>query len=181
MSYFQRRILIPTEMAKIHRAMTDRYSWFEHVGRLEKFDSYRTTGIQPRDPDREYLPIQAVEGQVGSPHVVCLRPIDSFNSTPNRGDRQFRMAFARMDLPTNIGIDRSHGSALALVAELHKEYPDWDDSAIFVEIAHRLGSFVSYASIKPAVLRVWSKGSSSYNPQTWPLLTAAESDRIEFF
>jgi hypothetical protein len=43
-------MLIPDEMATIHAAMIDRFCWFEHVGRFDRYQSYRTGGINLATP-----------------------------------------------------------------------------------------------------------------------------------
>jgi hypothetical protein len=139
-------MLIPDEMATIHAAMIDRFCWFEHVGRFDRYQSYRTGGIQPRDPYRDDEAPELPEQPVGtiSRRVVCLRPIDTFNSIPNRGDRQFRMAIRNNDLPPTIGLDRSHSSTMNKAADLRRAHPNWTNSEIFIEVTHLLGSFVSF-------------------------------------
>lgn len=180
MSAFHDDILHTNEMAAIHAAMVGRFCWFEHVGRLSRYQSYQAFGLQPRDPnkDEDGSEAGANSSEIVLERVVCLRPIDTTNSTPNRGDQQFRMAINHRDLPAAIGLDRSHGPAMKIAAELRAAHPDWSNACIFVEVAHRLGSFVCYSPIAPSVIRVWTKGSSTYNPESWPFLTDTDEDSV---
>jgi hypothetical protein len=183
MSDFHDDILDPDEMELIHSAMVGRFCWFEHVGRFSRYQSYRTFGIQPRDPDKddESSEAGADPAEIVLDRVVCLRPIDTTNSTPNRGDRQFRMAINHRDLPPSIGLDRSHGPAMNMAAGLRATYPEWSNAYVFMEVAHKLGSFVSYSLSVPTAIRVWTKGSSTYNPETWPLLTSTDETQVYDF
>lgn len=183
MGDFHDDILAPGEMALIHDVIIGRFCWFEHVGRFSRYRSYQTGGIQPRDPDKEDDGPETNEQPVGIvlERVVCLRPIDTVNSTPNRGDRQFRMAINNRDLPSAIGLDRSHGPAMNMAAGVRKANPSWSNADIFIEVAHRLGSFVSYSLVAPSAIRVWTKGSPSYNPGSWPLLFDTEESLVHSF
>jgi hypothetical protein len=183
MADFHDDILAPSEMALIHDAMIGRFYWFEHVGRFSRYLSYLTGGLQPRDPDRDDDGHETSQqsGEIVLERVVCLRPIDTVNSTPNRGDRQFRMAISNRDLPPAIGLDRSHGPAINLAASLKTANPGWSNSDVFIEIAHRLGSFVSYRCIAPSAIRVWTKGSPSYNLGSWPLLIDTKESHVQSF
>lgn len=181
MGHFHDDILAPGERTSIHAALVRRYCWFEHVGRIDRYRSYQSSGLELRDP---YQPDRAAAAEPpGDPSrlVVCLRPIDSTNSTPTRGERQFRMAISSDDLPMKIGMDQSHGPAVGMAAELRRTHPGWSNSAVFVEVAHRLGSFASCDPIAPSVIRVWTRDSSQYNPETWPLLVDTDESIVETF
>lgn len=175
MGDFQDDILLPAEMVAIHAALCRRYCWFEHVGRFDRYQSYRADGLQPRDPYREddgsATPTTAIET---TRSVVCLRPVDSSQSKPNRGDRQFLMAVSNSDLPARIGVDQSHTSAISTAADQRRLHPTWSNASIFIDLAHRLGSFVSYDPISPSVIRVFAGGSSMYDPETWPILAQTD-------
>ncbi len=183
MGDFHDDILAPSEMALIHDAMVGRFCWFEHVGRFSRYRSYQVGGIRPCDPDKEDDGPETIEQFADNvfDRVVCLRPIDTVNSSPNRGDQQFRMAINNRDLPPAIGLDRSHGSAMNMVASLRAAHPNWSNSDIFMEVAHRLGSFVSYSLIAPSAIRVWTKESPSYNPGSWPLLSNTDESLVHSF
>jgi hypothetical protein len=175
MGDFQDDILVPEEMAAIHAALRRRYGWFEHAGRFDRYRSYQTNGLQPRDPyrDDDGPKVETTTNETAR-RVVCLRPIDSFQSEPKRGDRQFLMAVRSSELPPRIGIDLSHASATDTAADQRRLHPTWSNASIFIDLAHRLGSFVSYDLIKPSVIRVFAEGSSRYEPDTWPLLVDAD-------
>jgi hypothetical protein len=80
------------------------------------------------------------------------------------------MAINSLDLPPAVGLDRSHGPAVNIAADVRAKNPTWSKSDIFIEVAHRLGSFVSYSLVAPSAIRVWTKDRSGYNPGSWPLL-----------
>jgi len=168
----------------IHRAMIGRFFWFEHVGRFDWYRSYQEHGLLPADPNRaEGGPLPPTVG-VTLPdhrHFVCLRPIDTTGSTPTRGDEQFRMAFANTDLPKEIGLDYSHARTTSLVADIQAQNPAWEESDVFIEVAHRLGSFASFKSIDRHALRVWTKGAPPKNPASWPALIHTEPREVEVF
>ena len=183
MGNFHDDILASSEMALIHDAMIGRFCWFEHVGRFSRYRSYQTGGLQPRDPDKDDDGSETYEQPTGIilERVVCLRPIGTFDSTPNRGERQYRMAISNRDLPPAIGLDRSHGPAMNLAAILRADNPNWSNSDIFIEVARRLGSFVSYSLILPSAIRVRAKDSSDNNQGSWPLLTDTEESQVHNF
>jgi hypothetical protein len=183
MSSLQEDIIAPAEMGMIHAAMIHRSCGFEHVGRFDNYGSYQAHGIYPQDPNRSdgVFDLTVPPIDVISARVVCLKPINSTPSTPNRGDQQFRMAFRSCMLPERIGLDISHTRALSKAVELRVPYPAWANSEIFVEIAHDLGSFVSYDPIRLPALRVHTRDCSVNNPQTWPLLAEAEQHLVETF
>jgi hypothetical protein len=107
-----------------------------------------------------------------------LRPIDSFQSEPKRGDRQFLMAVCSSDLPLRIGIDPSHASTTDTAADQRRLHPTWSNASIFIDLAHRLGRFVSHDLIRPSVIRVFTEGSSRYDPETWPLLVDTDERTV---
>jgi hypothetical protein len=179
MGDFQDDIFVPAEMAAIHAALCRRYSWFEHAGRFDRYRSYQADGLQPRDPYRDDDGSKTETTTIETTRlVVCLRPIDSFQSEPKRGDRQFLMAVCSSDLPLRIGMDLSHTSTTDTATDQRRLHPTWSNASIFIDLAHRLGTFVSYDLIRPSVIRVFADGSSRYDPETWPLLVDTDERSV---
>jgi hypothetical protein len=177
---FGTRMLTQGGIAVAHQAMLTRYCWFEHIGDFAAFDRYCATGIERRNPgmEPEYFVTHALGPEARN--VVCLRPIDStLDTTPRRRARtEFRMAPASVDLPRTIGLDWSFGGVFALADQIRRDCA-WEDAEVFVEVTHRRGSVLSYAPIPIAALRVWTMGSSTYNPATWPRLIGADRNYVE--
>lgn len=183
MPAFLRRLLTPEGMKAAHAGLIKRYTWFLHVGKIDRFEAYRQTGLVPHDPDigGRGPPdlFREMRGPDGA-RIVCLRPIDSLDSRPTRGEQQFRMAVRNLDLPHTISTDWSYGGiAESLSERLQREHPDWSDADVFIEVAHRLGSFAVYDVIPPAAVRVCTTAGSVYNPATWRLLTEVDARDIE--
>jgi hypothetical protein len=91
------------------------------------------------------------------------------------------MEINNRDLPSAIGLDRSSGPAMNMAAGVRTANPSWSNADIFIEVAHRLGSFVSYSIVAPSAIRVWTKDSPSYNPGSWPLVIDTEESLVHSF
>lgn len=178
-------LLTRAGMEAAQRALKDRYRWFLHVGRLDDIESYRTNGIEPRNPDllgklpgpdqpgkpAPDLFARLLEGFVGKPEeIVCLRPIDTLDTTPTRPGAKFAMALRADDLPPNVSLDWSFGGVVALARDQQRVHLHWNPEHIFVDVAHRRGSIAVYDRIPASVLYVLAKGSNGYDPATWSRL-----------
>lgn len=134
---------------------------------------------QPRNPNPDGKGPPEVFAEVlgglkrKADEIVCLRPIDSLDTRPKRNERQFRLALRGADLPKLISLDWSYGGAIQLANILRQQNPNWRHSDVFVEVAHRWGSFSSYDAIPASALRVQTWASSPNNPATWPPLINA--------
>lgn len=178
-SAIHQELLSPTGMERARVAIIDKHSWFLHVSDLHRFGSLKTSGISPKDPDNPDEDFSKEHVRDPSRCIVCLRPIFTFDTTPQRDHEQIVLAISNSDLPLRIGIDWSYTGCCKLVDDLRNEFREADSSAIFAEVVRRRGSLVSYDPIPPNAVRVWGRGTPLIDPAKWPLISECPFSEVE--
>lgn len=164
-------LLTSEGMARARDAIINRHSWFLHVSDHQRHDSLKQSGILPKNPGERlglYVPPPA-----GTPSgsIVCLRPIFTFDTTPQRDHDQIILAISNSDLPARVGIDWSYDGCWGLVDVLKEQGPGAHSSAIFAEVVRKTGCVASYDPVPLSAVRAWTVGTPRIDPAKWPLLS----------
>lgn len=175
------RYLTPSGMAAARAALTERYAWFLHVSDAGLFETIKRDGLKPHNPG--CAPHDLAVKHLGdkADKILCLRPLSTFDTTPQRGKARFVLAVGKEHLPDLIGLDWSFGGVWNLAAIIQNDTPEMTDQLVFREVVRKRGSVVSYDGIPASALRVRCNGSPENDPATWPALPSAErADLHEF-
>jgi hypothetical protein len=174
-------LLTKVGMASAYAALIAKYIWFLHVKTMAEFDHIKLNGIIPRNPG--YIPPTEVTAALGESarNIICLRPKDTQDTTPRRGKKMFLMAIQNEKLPNIIGLDWSYSGNWTLPDILKNDCPTMTTNEIFCEVVRRRGSVVTYGTISPEALRVWTKDTPQDDPSTWPPLVQVELTDLEEF
>lgn len=171
LSEVHRDLLTDQGMARAREVVCRNHQWFVHASPIRCFERIRKNGLQPRNP--------FLDGDDGSDlthataRVVCLTPIPSgMDTRPKRGEAQFVVAVQNVNLPANVGVDRSYTGFAELIDILKNERPDRDNADIFAEVVYRRGCIISFDAVPPENLRLWDGKSPIDVPAGWPQLTA---------
>ena len=178
-------LLIQSEMAAAHATLIAKYEWFLNVKPIREFDEIRTAGLVPRSQGCHTNP--AVHAALGSMvdvnEMIYLRPLGTtFDSTPRRDDRMFRMALHRDALPKILTVDWTCDGTWGLASIIKDSTPNLANAEIFCEVIRRRSSVAIYQAIPAAVLRVQTNGQSSDDPSNWPRLLGTQlSNAVQFY
>ena len=156
------------DMVGVRRALLEGYRWLTHDTALQHLESVRRRGLVPHFV---MTPPQIVFDRLGpnGSHIICLHPVGSDLRPRSSQEGPFiRLGMQSRALPCRIGLDWSYDWNLAEV--LRRDYPNMSARDIFVSVARRRGSVVSYDRIAPSDLRIYGMGSDSYDPSTWSSL-----------
>lgn len=179
-----RELLSPAGMANARASLISKHSWFLHVTGCHSLSGIREVGLLPRNPGEPSGSPAPVDPEiakaVGSDtgNIVCLMPIFTFNTRPQRSYAQALLAISGADLPLRIGIDWSYDGCMTLVDILVDENPGMPVPQIFAEVVRRTGCVISYDPVPPAAIRVWTVGLPRGDPGTWPTLASADPAEI---
>jgi hypothetical protein len=173
--------LTPAGMTAARAALIERYAWFLHASDADRFGDIKKEGLKPHNPG--CAPHQLAVNHLGDTarEILCLRPLTTFDTTPNRGNSRIVFAVGGDSLPHVISLDWSYAGAWNLPAIIKKEEPHLTDEQVFCESIRRWGSVASYAGINPHSLRVRCKGMSEDDPASWPLLPSVQSKDLHVF
>jgi hypothetical protein len=174
-------LLTPGGMASARRALLIRHSWFLHVSEVSSLEPIKTRGLEPRNPGGAAPDLVIERLGPRANEIICLRPSDTFDTTPQKDGKRFLVAVRGDDLPARIGLDWSFPYCWNLAAILKQDHPAMTDDQVFCETMRRAGSLASYEPIPPSVLHAWSKGTPRAEPWAWPKLADVDFEDIEFF
>jgi hypothetical protein len=175
------RYLTPSGMAAAHTALTERFSWFLHVSDTSLFETIKSQGLKPHNPG--CAPHDLAVKHLGdmADKILCLRPLSTFDTTPERGKPRFILAVAKQHLPILIGLDWSYGGAWNLAGIIKDDAPELPDEQVFCEVVRRWGSVAAYDGVPASSLRVRCKGMTENDPGAWSTLTSVERDELHVF
>lgn len=172
-------LLSPEGMSTARSALLQVHSWFLHASRVDAFEAIKGSGLEPRNPGCAAPELVRQRLGEGADAIVCLRPMGTLDTTPNRGDHQFLMAIAGDCLPSRIGLDWSFDGCWNLACIVKHDLPVKSDDEVFCDVIRRRGSVVSYEPIPSGALRVWAKGTPEDNPAQWPKLEDTNQNDAE--
>lgn len=163
-------------MKSARSVLAEKFPWFLHVSTVDKFCSIRSNGLLPKNPGSFPPENVSVPNQ-----IVCLRPIGSHDTTPNRSDPRFLVALNKENLPSFIGLDWSYVGCWELANQIYVDDPKRHPDEIFSDVARRMGSIISYKEIPPTVLRVWVYGTNNNEPESWPLIQCCNENEVVIY
>ena len=185
LSAANKELLTDAGMASARAAIANARRWFVHVTSYDSVSEITRVGLRPTNPGlASGSPVEVDEDVaaaigIGADEILCLMPMPSQDTRPKRDIPQVAMAVDGSDLPMRIGVDWSYGGCLTLVDVLVRESPTSPLPSIFVEVALRRGSIVSYDIIPATAVRVRTKGAPANDPSQWPLLSDANPADLE--
>jgi hypothetical protein len=184
MTDINKALLTTAGMASARAELTKRHEWFLHAKPTSRFGEIKVYGLAPRRQD--YLlnddakTVLSALGQ-NAEKIICLRPKDTFDTTPRGNELMFLMALHRDALPPTITLDWTYVGNLSLVPVLNHGHLEWTKEQIFCEVVRRRGSVVIYDHISTNALRVWAKGTDKNDPSTWPTIISVDLSVVEQF
>ncbi|MER9065996.1 hypothetical protein NKH84_05430 [Mesorhizobium sp. M0902] len=160
-----------------------RFTWMIHSTPASNLTSIRQLGLVP---NQDAPPSPEVRQRFGHGKIVCLHPLGSKFSPKGAAStitfehgqelKLVSLAIDTRDLPNDLGLDFSYSWQDAtnhLAASTKSAHETAGD------IAHMLGSVVSFNTIAPDKIRVFANGSAPASPLTWPpLLCTPDSEVI---
>lgn len=172
-----KELLTDEGMAEARNAIALKRNWFVHVTAFDKLTEIAQHGLAPRNPGVAIgSPVHVdpdIAAAIGADDgkILCLMPLHSHSTRPQRSVPQVALAVSAADLPKRIGVDWSYADCIDLIDILVRQNPKRPLADIFVEVAIRRGSLVSYDAIVPSALRVWALNTPFDDPSQWPLLS----------
>jgi hypothetical protein len=106
--------------------------------------------------------------------MVCLKPSSSPLTGSSFGPR-VRFALSGKDVPGRLGVDWSNDASALALDKLPGDVPT---AEAFVKVAEDAGSFASYDSVQPSLLRICPAAAPGSDPAVWPRLVDVRDDTI---
>jgi hypothetical protein len=166
-----------TDMNGMRDALGMAYKWFIHVTPLDRVQSICQRGLLPHADAATNDFVRRHIGGCGE--IVCFHPLGALMVPGGTAASPLvTLAIVRDDLPLRIGVDFSQMGAYGLAEELRKDRSERSAAEIFVEVARRLGSIISFDAVRPSALRAFVGGCPPHNPLTWPLLVNVRDEAL---
>ena len=161
----------------VRQALLDRHKWVFHDTSYEAMLNIRMTELEVRDPgviDPQLLDFIDKTLGLQARRMVCLKPAISPVAGSSFGP-QVRFALCRTDIPLRLGVDWSNDATTLALNRIPGDAPGAES---FVNVVDEAGSFASYDSISPSLLRISPAAAPGADPGTWPRLVDVRDDTL---
>jgi hypothetical protein len=151
------------DMWAVRAQLVLRYEWFIHVTAEKNLQNVLLNGLNPHSDAAAPAEVVTELGQQAE-NILCLHPLGAKIHPAGLSEPPLvSFAVRAEDLPAKVGLDWSYMWPMVLGRmDLYTTIPE-----LIPNVAHSLGSIVSYDKVEPSVIRVFCKGNRPSDPLTW--------------